>query len=128
MIRRKRAKACGERCSLKVRKLVGVKTNGQAERFSRREHARGLFRREGDALAEGVDRIGQTLCGDLRQHGFADRVDITAAVTLHLRRHRVGAEEGCSNRYGARAAEPPRGLQLAAFGVEFEAVAGFDFD
>ena len=38
------------------------------------------------------------------------------------------AEKAGSNRYRARAAEPPRGLQLPAFGVELQTVAGFDLD
>ena len=113
---------------MKVRKLVGMKTNGKAQRAGLLKHARGLLRRERDAFAKGVDRIGQALGGDRRQHGVADGVDIAAAVTFHFRRHRVCAEESGSNRHCARAAEAPRGLQLAAFGIEVEAVAGFDLD
>ena len=128
MIGRKRAEARGKRGAVQVRELIGMKTNGQAERLRFRKDTRGLLRRERDAFAEGIDGIGEARRGDLRQHRVADRVDIGAAVALHLGRHRMRAEKGCLDRYSALGSELSRGLQLPPLGVEFEAIAGFDFD
>ena len=86
MVRRQRAESRGECRAMQVGELIGVQTKRQAERLRFCEYLRGLFHREGDAFAEGVDHIGETLGGDRRQHFVADRIDIAGLVAGHLRR------------------------------------------
>ena len=59
---------------------------------------------------------------------MADRIDIGRLVSLHLGRHRMGAEEGRADRHAPFAAQSPRRAQLAAFCLELESIAGFDLD
>ena len=68
------------------------------------EHARRLLGRKGDALAEGVDRIGQTFAGECGQHLAADLVDEGILVAVRLRRQGMGAEEGGGDGDGTLAA------------------------
>ena len=51
----------GECGTTHVAELFGVQLDGQAERACRLEDAARLRRREGDAFAEGVDRVDQPL-------------------------------------------------------------------
>ena len=64
MIGRQRAVARRKCGAVQVGKLVGMQLHRQAERLGLVEDAGDLLRREGDALAEAVDRIGQPFRGD----------------------------------------------------------------
>ena len=81
-----------------IGELLGMDLDRQPLRLRRREDPRGLLGREGDALAEDVDRIGQALRGDRVEHRPGDEIDIVARAALELRRHRMGAEEGGAHR------------------------------
>jgi hypothetical protein len=128
MIRRERAVRGGELRPAEIGELVGVELEGKAERLRRREHPRGLLGREGDPLAEGVDRIGEAVARDRRQHLLADEVDIGILVAARFRRERMRAEEGRDDRDRPRAAETARRAQRAHLGVEVEPVAGLHLD
>ena len=129
MIRRKRAEPRGERGAMQVRQLIGMQANRQAERLRLGEYLRGLFHREGDALAERVDRIGETLGGDRRQHLVADRVDVAGLVAVAISAATAWAPRNVVRTdIGRSLAETACGLQLPALGIEFEAVAGLDLD
>ena len=48
-----------QRCAAEVAELFGMQLDRQAVVARRVEHPARLVRREGDGLAEGIDRIGQ---------------------------------------------------------------------
>src|SRR3546814_1446022 len=60
----------------------------------RREHPHRLLRREADALAEGVDGVGETFGGDRRQRLVHHQVDIGVGAAFEFQRQGVGAEKG----------------------------------
>ncbi len=128
MIGRERAEPRRERGAMQVRQLIGMQANRKAEGLGLCKYLRSLFHREGDALAERIDRVRKAGGGDRRQHLIADRIDIAGLVSCHLGGNGVGAKECGSNRDRALAGKTAGGLQLAALGIEFEAVAGLDLD
>ena len=101
----------------------------QAKAPRRLENARDLVGREGDGLAEAVDRVDQAFGGERRQHLVDDEFDIG-------RRDRSQNSGGSAcaprkvvrDRNVALVGEPPRGAQHLALGGEVEAVAGLDLD
>ena len=104
-----------------------MKLHRQAVCPGRLEHLRDLRRREADALAEGIDRIGQAGGRDGRQHVAADGGDIGILVARGLRRQRMGAEEGRGHRERPDLAQPPRRLQRLHLGRALEPVARLHF-
>src|SRR5262245_28069317 len=116
----------GELCAVQVRELVSMELYWQTRSLRGSEHARSLLGREGDALAEGIDRVGQTLLRDFGNH-CADLRDVAVFVG-GLRRQRVGAEKRRYHIDPALTRKPARGAQHARLGLEIEAVAGFDLD
>ena len=70
---------------MQVRELIGVELHRQARGLCRFEDPRYLFGIKGDALAEGVHRIGEARSGDLRHH-VDHRVDVILRTRVELRR------------------------------------------
>ncbi len=91
-------------------------------------HALGLGRREGDRVAEDVDRVGQPFARDARQHDLAHQCEVVVAPLAVLRRHDVRAEVGGAHGDAQLAAEPARDAQHAQLGLDVEAVARLDLD
>ena len=118
MVGRQRAEARGERRAAEVGELVGMQLDRQAERLRRVEDARDLLGREGDALAEAVDGVGQPFGGDGRQHLVDDQVDIGVLVALGFRRQRMRAEEG-----GARPSPAARSPSRRAARSDFASLS-----
>ena len=81
--RQRRAAAVGE--------LVGVQLHGQPGAARGREHRADLDRREGDALAVAVDRIGQAFAGGLRNELADDQIEVRGPVAVG--RNGVGGEQ-----------------------------------
>ena len=79
VVDRERAIAGGEFCAAEVGELLGMKLDGQAMRLGGAENLLGLGDREGDALAEGVDRIGKPGLGRGGQGLLADEADVVGA-------------------------------------------------
>ena len=101
----------------------------QPGRPSRRENLPRLLGREPDVLlAERIDRVGQPLARDRREHVVADGGDVGVLVAVRFRRQRMGAEERRHDRHRPLDAEPARGAQQAGLGVEIEPVTGLDLD
>ena len=92
----------------------------------RLEHPSSLVRREADALAEGVDRVGQPFRRHRRDHPLAHQRDIAVRVVGEFRRQAVRPEEGRADRHRPHLAERPRDPQLLQLALEIEAVAGLD--
>ena len=76
--------------AVEVGELVGVQLDRQAVRPWRPRTRGDLGRRKGDALAEGVDRVGQALGGDRGIISRHTQVDIALAIAGELRRQGVG--------------------------------------
>lgn len=125
VIGRLRAEPRRQRRAVQVGELLGVQLHRQAVRPGGLKHARDLFRREADGLAEGIDRVGQARGGDGRQHVAADEIDIGVFVATSLGRHRMGAEEGRRHRERPDLAQPPRRLQRLHLSNALQAVARF---
>ena len=118
----KRAVAGGQRRAVQVRQLVGMQLDRQAQRRGPLEDRAGLRRREADALAERIDRVGQAVGRDRRQHLVDDRADVAVGIAAGFGRQRVGAEEGGADRDRPDLAEPPRDPQR-----NLGQIAGVDF-
>ncbi len=93
MIGRQRAEPCRETRPAEVGELIGMQFHLEAERRGGGEDTRGLVGGEGNRLAKGIDRVGQTRPRDGRQHLRADEIDIVALSSGVFRRQRMGAEE-----------------------------------
>src|SRR5262245_43210032 len=117
----------GELGAMQVGELVGMELHRQTGSASRREYARRLLRREGDALAERIDRIGELVGRDARDYR-ADLVEVALLVAIGLRRQRVGAEKARDHVDVALPRQPPRSAQHARLGREVEPVARLDLD
>ena len=92
------------------------------------EHALYLVRREGDPLAETVDRISQPLFGDpvhCRQH---DLVDIGVSPASIFRRHCVRSKIARPHPNLAQLRQPPCRPQHLQFVVHRQPVSGLDLD
>jgi hypothetical protein len=98
----------------------------QAVALARPRRRGGLLGREGDALAEGVDRIGQPLGGD---GGIilGDEIAHSSSGSPGIfRRHGMGAEEGGATPTGR---SPQRRAARSCFSsLQLQAVAGLDLD
>ena len=94
----------------------------QPERARGLEDTAGLRRREGDALAEHVDRVDQALALELRQPG-ADGVDVLVLAAFEFRRQRMRAQAGGAHRQAqpGELARHPQALRLVR---QRQAVAG----
>jgi hypothetical protein len=121
MVGCQRAVSCGQRRAVQIGELIGMQADRQAEHLRDIEDARRFLDRESDGLAERVDCVGKPLLGDRRQHS-ADRIDISRLVALGFGWQGVRAEESRPHRHRPLAAESPGGAQLAAFGVQLEAI------
>ena len=127
MIGRERAMLGGEPGAVQVRELVGMQLDRQRGRPRGGKYARGLLRRERDALAERIDRIRQALTRDRRDHG-ADLVDVALLVAVRFRRQRVRTEEAGDDIDVALLGQPAGGAQHPHLGGEVEAIARLDLD
>ena len=127
MVGRERAVFRRQRRAAEVGELVRVQLGRQAQRLRGLEHARGLRGREGDVLAEHVDRIGQVLARDRRQHLGADQLDVVVGAARVLRRQRMRAEEGAAESEAQLLREQAGDTQHLAFGGGIEPVAGLHF-
>ena len=92
-----------------------------------REHPRDLLAREGDRLAEAVDRVDEPLRRERRQHGLGPRRD-SRRGRREFGRKRVRAEKGRARPRPGALRQAARGAQHLALGRAVEAVAGFDLD
>ena len=98
----------------------------QAQFAGALEHPLDLGRREGQVLAEGVDRIDQAFGRQGRQHLATHQVDVVVGTPGILRRQRMGGQAGGAHGHRqalAEAADHPQHLALAG---QVEAVAGLD--
>jgi len=92
------------------------------------EHGFHLIRREGDALAEDVDRVRQPLGGDGIEQRPGDERRVVARATLVFRRHGVRPEEGGADRHRPLAADAARDAQLLQLRLLLQPVSGLDLD
>jgi hypothetical protein len=69
-----------QRRAVQVGKLVGMELDRQAMARGGLEHPGGLLGAESDALAKGVDRIGQALLRHAGQHFVAQQRDIAIGI------------------------------------------------
>ena len=81
------------RAAVHVGELLGVQLDAQALRGRRLEHAPGLFEREADGFAEGIDRVDQSFARQRRQHVADDLVDVFVRAAGEFRWQGVRAEE-----------------------------------
>ncbi len=114
------------RRAVQVGKLLGMQLDRQAKRLGMLEDARHFLDREGDALAEPVDRVDQPFGMALVHAGDDHFVDIAGAVVLEFRRQSVGGEPGGDDMHRARLADAARDPQHLQFGGDVEPVAGLD--
>ena len=105
-----------------------MELDGQAQGLGHLEDPAGFVDREGDALAEGVDRIGELGPGHGGEDLIADEVEVAGAVVLELRRQGMGAEIGGHHVHRAPLGELARHLQHLHLGVAVQPVAGLDLD
>ncbi len=89
-----RAVSRRQRSPAEIGKLVGVELDREPALPRGVEHSRDLLRREGDTLAEGIDRVREPLLRDRGQHLLRHLRDVALLVAPRLRRQRVRAEEG----------------------------------
>ena len=113
---------------MQVAELVGVQLDRQAVALRRFEHALDLLRRETDAFAKAVNRVGQPFGGECRQHLVGDAGDVGIGIAVRLRRQRMRAKEGAADADRAQLAEAARGAQRLAFGSQRKPVTGLDLD
>ncbi len=92
------------------------------------EDARDFRTREGDALAEGVDRVDEVFPGERGDRLADDAVEIGLALADEPGRNRMRGEKRGADEDRAALAEAPRGAKRPALGRRFEAVAGLDLD
>jgi hypothetical protein len=79
-------------------------------------------------VAEHVDELGQLFVCCLRDHLFANLVDILIAMILKFFWNDMRAEQGCDNRSGPARCCVTNGLQGFKFGVDAQTVAGLCLD
>ncbi len=116
-----------QRRAMQVRQLFGVQFYAQTVALRGNEHALDLRRAEGDAFAEGIDRIDQPFAGQHRQHGN-HQIDIIIAAPGKFGRQRMRAQESRGNRHPLLHAQRARGAQHPLLGRRFQAIARFDLD
>ena len=105
-----------------------MQLDGQAQAACGLEDLLGLGQREGDALAEHIDRIDQALGRQRGQHGAGDEVDVVLAAPCVLGRQRMRAQEGGAHGHAQGLAQAPGHAQLLALVLQRQAVARLDLD
>ena len=100
----------------------------QRPRPWRPEHLLRLLDREGDALAEAVDRIGEPCCMRGRQGLLRDEPHIAGAIVAVFRREGMGAEKRRRDLDRQASPEIARHLQHLELGLDIEPVARLDLD
>jgi hypothetical protein len=118
VVRRQGGELRGQGRPMQVGQLLGVQLDRQAVGPGGLEHPAGLGGRKTDALAEGVDGVGQAFGGDGRDHPVANEVDIAVRIAGEFRRQGVGAQEGGGDRHVPLVAQGAGGAQLFALGLD----------
>ena len=126
MVGRQGSEFGGERGAADARQLLGMEPERQPGAPRRLEDPPRLVDREGDAVAEGVDHVGEAFPGRGGQHLVADASDI--GLARHAGRKGMRAQKARDTRTGLRLAEASRRTQHAQFGFDLEAIAGLDLD
>src|SRR5689334_24893085 len=96
MIDRQRAISRRKPRAARIRQLLGVELDRQPMRPRCREHEVRFLDREGNGLAERIDRIGEAL--ELR-HQAADQPDVTGTVLAMFGRDGMRPKIGGDDRY-----------------------------
>jgi hypothetical protein len=104
-----------------------MQLHAEAVRACAFEDAPRLVRRKGDALAEGIDGIGEMLARHRRDDVGADVRDIVVGAPCEFRRDGVRGEERGADAHAA-IAEGARDTQAFQLVVQIEAVPRFDLD